>query len=424
MPTNVRDPRTIITPDAFELARELLGIPLANPWRRLVAMLLDLLIIAILSAFLESIELFVWGTAGLFVLWVAFQRPERTSPAVGILLRLSAGCLGLTILATVLVVTLDDAADSDAPAGRDDPAAASAPAAPQAGREEPDRGSEGDRGTQEAAAAPGAPPTGDAGVGDAEVGDAGVGDAEVRDAEVGDPEAGGMEGLPDPAGMSDAAVLAELAARLDPGPPPADSVAAFARYRALLDRAAPLVAAATIESLRERGDDLRDDVENLREDRAELERALARERGDLTSLLADIWDQAGSAIGIWSLYFTLLLTLWDGRTVGKRAMGLRVLRLDGRRMGWWEAFERAGGYVAGLATGLLGFVQLFWDPNRQCIHDKIVGTVVVRDGAEPIHGGWQEAAGAAPGWTPGRGAARVGADGSGNGDPAREDEEG
>jgi uncharacterized RDD family membrane protein YckC len=31
-----------------------------------------------------------------------------------------------------------------------------------------------------------------------------------------------------------------------------------------------------------------------------------------------------------------------------------------------------------LATGLLGFVQLYWDPNRQAIHDRVARTVVVR----------------------------------------------
>ena len=38
-----------------------------------------------------------------------------------------------------------------------------------------------------------------------------------------------------------------------------------------------------------------------------------------------------------------------------------------------------GGYAAGLATGLLGFAQIFWDKNRQAIHDKIAETAVVRD---------------------------------------------
>ena len=36
-----------------------------------------------------------------------------------------------------------------------------------------------------------------------------------------------------------------------------------------------------------------------------------------------------------------------------------------------------------LATGLLSFLQVFWDPNRQAVQDKMVGTVVVD---EPIRG--------------------------------------
>ena len=40
--------------------------------------------------------------------------------------------------------------------------------------------------------------------------------------------------------------------------------------------------------------------------------------------------------------------------------------------------------AAGFATGLLGFAQVFWDANRQAIHDRISGTVVIRDGAEPL----------------------------------------
>jgi len=33
---------------------------------------------------------------------------------------------------------------------------------------------------------------------------------------------------------------------------------------------------------------------------------------------------------------------------------------------------------------LLGFAQVYWDANRQAIHDRIAGTVVVRDGAERV----------------------------------------
>ena len=75
-------------------------------------------------------------------------------------------------------------------------------------------------------------------------------------------------------------------------------------------------------------------------------------------------------------------------TPGKRALRIRVVRLDGNPVSWWHAFERAGGYAAGLATGTLGFAQIYWDPNRQGIHDKVAGTVVILDGAEKIPGPW------------------------------------
>jgi hypothetical protein len=51
----------------------------------------------------------------------------------------------------------------------------------------------------------------------------------------------------------------------------------------------------------------------------------------------------------------------------------------------WASFERAGGYAAGLFTGLMGYAQVYWDRNRQAIQDKISETVVVRDpGATPL----------------------------------------
>ena len=54
------------------------------------------------------------------------------------------------------------------------------------------------------------------------------------------------------------------------------------------------------------------------------------------------------------------------------------MRLDGRRLDAMDAFTRDGGYAAGLATGLIGFARLLWDPNRQAIQDKIAWTVVLR----------------------------------------------
>ena len=45
-----RDPRSVVTPDAFEVSPDLLGYPLASPSRRLVAIGIDLLVIALITA--------------------------------------------------------------------------------------------------------------------------------------------------------------------------------------------------------------------------------------------------------------------------------------------------------------------------------------------------------------------------------------
>lgn len=58
-------------------------------------------------------------------------------------------------------------------------------------------------------------------------------------------------------------------------------------------------------------------------------------------------------------------------------MKIQVIRLNAKPINLWFSFERFGGYAAGLTTGLIGFFQIYWDKNRQAIHDKIAGTVVI-----------------------------------------------
>lgn len=110
-----------------------------------------------------------------------------------------------------------------------------------------------------------------------------------------------------------------------------------------------------------------------------LERlAVARKRPtSLGEYISLAMNSVGLTLGWVGAYFTLLLTWRQGQTPGKRMFRIRVVRLDGRKLGYWDAFERFSGYGAGLATGLLGFLQIYWDRNRQAIHDKITSTVVI-----------------------------------------------
>jgi hypothetical protein len=85
----------------------------------------------------------------------------------------------------------------------------------------------------------------------------------------------------------------------------------------------------------------------------------------------------GVGFGWAAFYFTLLPFAWQGRTVGKRLLGLRIVELTGRPLTVLGCFGRYGGYAAAMATGGVGFLQILWDSNRQAIQDKIAHTVVV-----------------------------------------------
>ena len=94
-----------------------------------------------------------------------------------------------------------------------------------------------------------------------------------------------------------------------------------------------------------------------------------------------LFGRLASFVGVLSfglLYHTLLGAIGRGRTPGKWLFGCRIVRLDGARFGVGTAFDRAGGYTASFSTLGLGFAQALRDPNRQTLHDRMAGTVVVR----------------------------------------------
>ena len=127
--------------------------------------------------------------------------------------------------------------------------------------------------------------------------------------------------------------------------------------------------------------DLRKDVQRLdaRGDRLANELEEARESRGVRTYLAGLFDDLGLGFGWAAVYFTGFLAMMRGQTPGKRLMGIRVIRLDGKPLGWWIAFERFGGYAASFSVGLLGFFQILWDRNRQGLHDKACETVVVHE---------------------------------------------
>lgn len=87
-------------------------------------------------------------------------------------------------------------------------------------------------------------------------------------------------------------------------------------------------------------------------------------------------------------YFLLFEALWEGQTPGKRILGLRVMSVDGRPIGWIESAVRNLLRAVDLMAGLypLGLLFMFLTPRGQRLGDMAAGTVVVaeREEAPPV----------------------------------------
>jgi len=384
-PTGRVDPRTIITPDAFSVAPELLGLALARPWRRAVAILIDLVLVAILA---NAQGVFFAFAAGLFVFWLATRRrKENRAPSKGRrVARYAFGCLGaLTLLVAGLAIWAAVFVDSDRAIGTIDvPGGRNVAVSPAAVADLLRLAHGGDSADVAEAA--------ERFVGRLESDD--VAPDEMRSV---------VEDLKEGAGTDSSLVLRELEAAIERRAAQGAAIEAdtletdslFALYaaaRSAGDSAAmarfgpPLGRELASEDLAESAAErhrLEGRVGELRAELSGAEQDLEEERN--RGILATIYgllDDVGLSLGWAGLYFTFFLGWWKGRTPGKRLLGIRVVRLDGQPLGYWASFERYGGYAASLFTGLEGFGRLIWDPNRQALEDKLAGTVVVRDAAE------------------------------------------
>jgi uncharacterized RDD family membrane protein YckC len=92
---------------------------------------------------------------------------------------------------------------------------------------------------------------------------------------------------------------------------------------------------------------------------------LGREGGNWYSIIA------------FTAYMTLSLYLSNGRTFGKRLLGIRVVSTVRERISFLTALERALAYGVSAAEIGFGFLQYFTSANCRTTHDRIAETIVV-----------------------------------------------
>ncbi len=110
--------------------------------------------------------------------------------------------------------------------------------------------------------------------------------------------------------------------------------------------------------------------------------------GFLSRFVAFMIDAAILIVAWWFVPFIGLLVNWlyfayfesseRQATPGKTAMGLKVTDTDGKRLSFVTASIR---YFAKFISSLvlfLGFVMIAFDAKKQGLHDKIAGTLVMK----------------------------------------------
>jgi uncharacterized RDD family membrane protein YckC len=88
------------------------------------------------------------------------------------------------------------------------------------------------------------------------------------------------------------------------------------------------------------------------------------------------------ATGVIMICYETIATTRYGRTLGKAWLHIRPLRTDGRCLGLGRSLGRAATYWLPWLFSWLGLLDplwCLWDENRQCLHDKVVDTIVVND---------------------------------------------
>ncbi|TAJ96741.1 MAG: RDD family protein [Reyranella sp.] len=78
------------------------------------------------------------------------------------------------------------------------------------------------------------------------------------------------------------------------------------------------------------------------------------------------------------LYFALMESSERGATVGKMAMGLRVVSNDGKRISFLNA---TGRYFAKILSGMIfciGYIMVAFTDRKRGLHDMLASTLVIK----------------------------------------------
>ena len=90
------------------------------------------------------------------------------------------------------------------------------------------------------------------------------------------------------------------------------------------------------------------------------------------------YSGSGISLVVGWLYFALMESSERGATVGKMAVGLRVVTDQGQRLSFLHATGRYfAKFISAIIFGI-GFLMVGWTDRKRGLHDMIAGTLVVK----------------------------------------------
>ena len=101
------------------------------------------------------------------------------------------------------------------------------------------------------------------------------------------------------------------------------------------------------------------------------------------NLMETNWERYDPTINLLSfvigwLYFALMESSERGATVGKMALGLRVVTSNGQRLSFMNATGRYFAKIVSAIILFIGFIMIGFTDKKRGLHDMIAGTLVIK----------------------------------------------
>lgn len=97
----------------------------------------------------------------------------------------------------------------------------------------------------------------------------------------------------------------------------------------------------------------------------------------IDGILMMMLTATGIGVLVTFIYEPLCETYWDGATIGKKVVGIKVVNTHLEKITIWQGFGRYFGKILCVMTLYIGFIMVAFSSKKQGLHDKLAGTYVI-----------------------------------------------